>query len=209
MTPHDEHNIRRRRVANPAGAKNCARFSFQASCAGADREGAQCVNMVDLKPSEHQIVIDAATEADIPGIQLTAAESWRAVYTGIFTADFIEAFVGRAYSTESLRRVIHSTQSVFVVARDEGAVVGFSQAGTAPRNAELYRIYLRPAYWRSGVGERMLALTEAWLRDEGYEGYGCFVHGRNLVGRSFYERQQFRRMPERDHDEDLYLWKDL
>ncbi len=165
--------------------------------------------MADLKSSEHHIEVDAATEADIPGIQLTAAESWRAAYAGIFAPDFIEAFVGRAYSTENLRRVIHSTQSVFVVARDEGAVVGFSQAGVATRNAELYRIYLRPSYWRSGIGGRMLAMTEAWLRDEGHEGYGCFVHGRNLVGRKFYEQQRFRRMPERDHEEDLYLWKDL
>jgi ribosomal protein S18 acetylase RimI-like enzyme len=165
--------------------------------------------MVDLKSSDHRIVIDAASESDIPGIQLTAAESWRAAYTGIFSPDFIEAVVGRAYSTESLRRVIHSTQSVFVVARDEGAVVGFSHAGVASRNAELYRIYLRPAYWGSGIGERMLAHTETWLREEGYAGYGCFVHGRNAVGRSFYERQKFRRMPERDHEDDLYMWKDL
>jgi GNAT superfamily N-acetyltransferase len=157
----------------------------------------------------HTIEIAAATEADIAGIQLTAAESWRAAYAGIFTPDFIEAFIGRAYSTESLRRVIHSTQSVFVVARDEGMVMGFCHAGFAPRNAELYRIYLRPAYWGSGTGERLLAQTEAWLREEGYSGYGCFVHSRNAIGRKFYERQHFRRMPEYDHDEDLYMWKEL
>lgn len=158
---------------------------------------------------DDSIVIAPATEADIAGIQLTAAESWRAAYAGIFTPDFIEAFIGRAYSTESLRRVVHSTQSIFVVARDEGMVVGFSHAGIAPRNAELYRIYLRPAYWGSGIGERMLAATEEWLRAEGHSGYGCFVHARNTVGRKFYERQHFRRMPERDHEDDLYLWKDL
>lgn len=162
-----------------------------------------------MKIDELEIAIDAANEDDIPGIQLTAAESWRAAYAGIFAPDFIEAFVGRAYSTESLRRVIHSTQSVFVVAREDGVVVGFSHAGAGARGAELYRIYLRPAYWGSGIGERMLAQTEAWLRDEGYEGYGCLVHSRNGVGRNFYERQNFRRMPERDHNDELYLWKDL
>lgn len=165
--------------------------------------------MRDLVADEQRIVIDAAGELDIPGIQLTAAESWRAAYAGIYTPDFIEAFVGRAYSSESLRRVIHSTHSVFVVAREEGVVVGFSHAGVAPRNPELYRIYLRPAYWGTGIGERLLAQTEAWLREEGHTGYGCVVHKRNAVGRKFYEKQNFRRKPEYDEGEDLYLWKEL
>jgi GNAT superfamily N-acetyltransferase len=156
-----------------------------------------------------QVEIAQATEADIPGIQLAAAESWRAAYTGIFTPDFIEAFVGRAYSTESLRRVLHSSRSIFAVAREEGEVVGFSHAGYGPRNAELYRIYLRPAWWGSGAGELLLRRTEEWLRAEGYAGYGCYVHSRNQVGRRFYSKQGFRHLPDLDEGDNLYLWKDL
>ena len=156
-----------------------------------------------------QVVIATATEDDIAGIQLAAAESWRAAYAGIFSPDFIEAFVGRAYSSESLRRVIHSTQSIFVVARTEGEVIGFSHAGFGRRGAELYRIYLRPAWWGSGVGDLLLAQTETWLRDEGYPGYGCYVHRRNSVGQRFYAKHNFIRVPAHDEDDNEYLWKTL
>ena len=156
-----------------------------------------------------RIEIASATEDDIAGIQLTAAQSWRAAYADIFTSDFIESFVGRAYSTESLRRVIHSTQSTFVVAREDGEIIGFSHAGYGPRGAELYRIYLRPAWWGSGVGDLLLAHTEAWLREEGYPGYGCYVHRRNAVGQRFYAKHRFVRMEVPDEGDNDYLWKAL
>ncbi len=150
-----------------------------------------------------------AVEADIPGIQFAAAESWRTAYREIYSPDYIEAFIGRAYSAESLRRVIGSTQSVFVVAREEGSVVGFSHAGYGPRGAELYRIYLRPAWWGSGVGDLLLQRTELWLRDEGYPGYGCFVHAENQVGRRFYAKHAFRHLAEHDDGQHQFLWKEL
>lgn len=155
------------------------------------------------------IEIALATEADIPGIQLTAAESWRATYRTIYSPDFIESFIGHAYSSDSLRRVVHSTQSVFVVAREEGTVVGFSHAGYGPRGGELYRIYLRPPWWGSGVGDLLLRQTEQWLCDNGYPGYGCFVHRNNEVGRRFYARHAFRHLSEHDDGDHLFLWKDL
>jgi ribosomal protein S18 acetylase RimI-like enzyme len=156
-----------------------------------------------------KIEIATATEDDIPGIQLAAAQSWRAAYAEIFTSDFIESFVGRAYSTESLRRVIHSTQSIFVVAREDQEIIGFSHAGFGPRGAELYRIYLRPAWWGSGLGDLLLKQTEQWLRDEGYPGYGCYVHKRNTVGQRFYAKHRFVRMDVPDEGDDDYLWKAL
>ncbi len=156
-----------------------------------------------------QIEIVPATEDDIAGIQLAAAQSWRAAYSGIFTSDFIESFVGRAYSTESLRRVIHSTQSTFVVAREDGEIIGFSHAGFGLRGAELYRIYLRPGWWGSGVGDMLLGYTEGWLRDEGYPGYGCYVHHRNLVGQRFYAKHAFVCVEESTEGENDYLWKAL
>ncbi len=164
--------------------------------------------------TQPDVEIALATEDDIPGIQLAAAESWRAAYTGVFSPDFIEAFVGRAYSSESLRRVLHSTRSVFVVARCEGSVIGFAHGGFSapeegPRRAELYRIYLRPAWWGSGVGEPLLRHVEEWLCDEGYQGYGCFVHRANAVGQRFYDKQGFRRQPGHDEGDHLFLWKEL
>lgn len=158
---------------------------------------------------EPQITIELASEADIAGIQLAAAEAWRAAYSGIYSSDFIESFVGRAYSQESLRRIVQSTRSVFVVARSEGEVVGFSHAGYGPRMAELYRVYLRPRWWGSEVADKLLQRTEEWMHAEGYAGYGCYVHSRNVEGRRFYERQDFRRLPEYDEGDEQFWWKDL
>ncbi|MGL4647852.1 MAG: GNAT family N-acetyltransferase [Caldilineaceae bacterium] len=161
-------------------------------------------------PSEPSgITIAIATEADIPGIQLTAAESWRATYRAIYSTDFIEAFIGRAYSAESLRRVVGSKQSVMMVAHEEGSVVGFGHAGYGRHGGELYRIYLRPAWWGSGVGDLLLRHIELWLRDEGYLGYGCHVHRNNEVGQRFYAKHAFRHLREHDEGDNLFLWKDL
>jgi GNAT superfamily N-acetyltransferase len=96
-----------------------------------------------------------------------------------------------------------------VVAREEGQVVGFSHAGYSRHGAELYRITLRPAWWQANVAEQLLSRTEAWLRSEGYLGYGCLVHKENAAGLQFYASHAFRHLPANDEGDTLFLWKEL
>jgi ribosomal protein S18 acetylase RimI-like enzyme len=141
------------------------------------------------------------------------AESWRATYTHIFTSEFIDRFLAGAYSVEALQRSIASERSIFLVAKAGDQVVGFCQAGEGqeghPSALALYRLYLLPAYWRQGIGGRLLAQAETWLKERGATGYSCYVHSQNEVGKAFYQKAGFVHDPAHDHDGEWYMWKDL
>lgn len=153
--------------------------------------------------------IESASVDDVAAIQSTAAESWRAAYGGFMSDEKIDDFQARWYNAESIKRSVESRNTIFLVARVEGDLIGFSQAGISPRGGELYRIYLRPAWWGKRIGDLLLDSIEVWLREQGCAGYGCFVAGPNKIGRRFYERQGFVPKPELNDGEDLYLWKEL
>lgn len=155
------------------------------------------------------IAIERATADDVEAIRLTAAESWRAAYGDFLTAKEIDDFLARWYSADNVRRSVERSETIFLVAREGDQVIGFLQAGLSPRGGELYRIYLRPAFWGKRIGDRLLAQGEAWLREQGCAGYGLFVLSENLIGRRFYERQGFLSKPELNTKEELYLWKAL
>lgn len=167
--------------------------------------------MIDSSADEQAVVLRLrlAVEEDIPGIQLVAAESWRAAYAGVHAADFIETVVGRTYSATSLRRVLHSTRSAFFVACEDDDVIGFSHAGSGPQCAELYRILVRPAWRATQAADLLLRRSEEWLQEEGYAGYGCYVQSDNAPGLHFYESRHFRRVPALNQGNNLFLWRDL
>jgi ribosomal protein S18 acetylase RimI-like enzyme len=68
-----------------------------------------------------------AVETDIPAIQTVAEAGWQATYGGIFPESEIRARLDNWYSKESLERSISNARSLFLVADDAGAVVGFGE----------------------------------------------------------------------------------
>jgi ribosomal protein S18 acetylase RimI-like enzyme len=157
-----------------------------------------------------RIVVTKATPEDVEAIQRVAGLSWRATYAGIFPPEFIEDFLQRAYNQEALRQAISEEGSLFLTACDVRGVIGFAQTGFLRNGiAELFRLYVQPGSQRTGAGTRLLAETEAWLAEQDVPGYGAFVHSRNEIGKAFYAKAGFVRRPERDHDGEWYLWKEL
>lgn len=158
-----------------------------------------------------ELVLVQAQVADIPAIQDVAGESWRATYGHIFASDFIDQFLARAYRAEALRQSIANDQGLFLVAKAGDHVVGFCEVGESQQNAEfvLFRIYLLPSYWGRGIGGRLLAIAERWLRERGATGYFCYVHSQNEVGKTFYQKAGFAHLPERDREDEWYMWKPL
>jgi ribosomal protein S18 acetylase RimI-like enzyme len=167
------------------------------------------------------ITITTALPEDIPALQATAAASWWATYGEYLPASFIEDFLARAYSSARLLAQLADPQSCFLVVKSNGALnealIGFGQAGPPlPRHdhapvaaADLHRLYLLPAWQRRGIGSRLLAELEAWLRGRAYPHYGAYVHERNEPARHFYARQGFIHKPECDIQGEWYLVKRL
>lgn len=158
-----------------------------------------------------EYLIQEAQEQDIPTLQVAAAGSWRATYEHIFQTDFIDQFLARAYSAEALRHSITSERTLFLVAKEGEQVVGFSEVGESQQNAEfvLFRIYLLPACWGRGIGGRLLEVAEKWLQERGATDYFCYVHCQNEVGKAFYQKAGFVHLPERDREDEWYMWKPL
>lgn len=165
-------------------------------------------------PELYDITFGRATEADIPGIQFTADESWRATYQGVYTPQFITSFLKNNYSTENLIRSINSQRTTFFVAReDEVAVVGFCHFGPSMdgERTQLYRLYVDPDYWRLGIGKRLMQMMEDHLRSQNIDAYFCYVHARNEVGKAFYLKHGFVHHPALDQEtaEEWFMQKVL
>ena len=140
------------------------------------------------------VTVRDAVSADIPRIREVAAASWQNAYAGIFTPEFIDDFVSRAYAAEALERSLaHAAEEEdvhFLVAERDGAIVGYLHFGSGEHGPELYRLYADPAHYGTGVGEALLAELDARLAGR-VPSYVLYVHERNDRGRRFYERHGF------------------
>lgn len=132
---------------------------------------------------------------DIPAVQRVARLSWAHAYSGIYPPEYIEAFVERAYSFQSLEQSISRDEGdeerKFLVAELEGAgVIGFLHMRKVDeRTHELLRIYLLPEHQGEGAGTRLL--HEA-VRRNAVRRLEAWVEGQNASARRFYEGKGFR-----------------
>jgi len=139
-------------------------------------------------------------------------EAWRHTYSMIFDQQFIEDFVNRHYApkaTLSLFPRIRSGSMFFHIAECASKVIGFCNIGINKQSAELYRIYLLPAFMGQGIGQRFLELGETFVVEHGLDSYFCFVHKNNEFGKRFYFRSGFKHISEKDKDDEWFMEKSL
>lgn len=92
----------------------------------------------------------------------------------------------RAVVLDSLQR----QRSIFVVAADEGAVVGFATAEptTSPRVAEVRFVGVDPGHWGRGVGTTIMARLAQELGSARFSSAQLLVYTDNAPARRLYER---------------------
>jgi RimJ/RimL family protein N-acetyltransferase len=115
-----------------------------------------------------RVLIRRARPGDAPLIARVHVDSWRETYAGIMPQDAIERLSCEVRERQWDAWLSPGSPQVAYVAVDEqGRVVGFASAGAAREpergfDAELYTIYLRKSYHRTGVGRRLVhALAHA------------------------------------------------
>jgi hypothetical protein len=90
-----------------------------------------------------RIEVREARNADIPAIRGVAQTTWDHTYRDSIPEHVREAFLGHAYSADSLRKRIAS--NVLLVARKEGNIVGFADFRLlSETDVELAAIYVLP-----------------------------------------------------------------
>jgi ribosomal protein S18 acetylase RimI-like enzyme len=104
------------------------------------------------------ITIRKAALEDIPQIRAVGTASWRATYTGIFPAEFIENMLEQWWSEAGFQRVIPDAAVCNLVAEHDRQIVGTLLGSLEPREegqVHLFRLYIHPDHLGQGIGKQL------------------------------------------------------
>ena len=163
------------------------------------------------------VTIRAGSPADAAQIAAVQREGWSAAYEGIIPAEIIDRVTApdngaRARQTFRTRPWQRMLVAVAADREEPGpatpGIVGFASFGpqtefTAPwpppltpdgdegRVAELYALYVRPAWWSTGTGRALMERALSRTSGAGYLSVTLWVLRENRRARRFYERAGF------------------
>ena len=164
------------------------------------------------------MVIRAGSVADAAQIAEVQRVSWFGAYTGIIADEIIDrvtalddgARVRQSFRTRPWQRMIVAVpDGEGGEDGEDGAIVGYAAFGPetdvlgAPwphplstdgeerRVAELYALYVRPAWWSTGTGRALMDRVLARSVAVGYSSLTLWVLQDNRRARRFYERAGF------------------
>jgi ribosomal protein S18 acetylase RimI-like enzyme len=149
-----------------------------------------------------QIRIRPASPDDALEVARIHVVATRAAYRDIYTLEYLD---GLSIEDRACRWIekgkghlsIGAPFGVFV-AFDNGAMVGFADIGPTNKNgvAELYAIYIDPAYIGKGAGKALLKACTDYAISHGFNAMIAIVLSKNCLARAFYERNGARAVPE-------------
>ncbi len=156
-------------------------------------------------------VIRAGSAADAAQVAAVQREAWFAAYQGIIATEIINrvttpddgARVRQSFRTRPWQRMLVAADP------DTGTVVGYasfgpetdvldapwphplSAGGQSGRVAELYALYVHPAWWSTGTGRALMERVLARAARAGFGSAVLWVLRDNERARRFYERAGF------------------
>jgi len=145
------------------------------------------------------VTVREASADDVAPIQHVARATWHAAYGDVLSAAAIDEQVDEWYRDDVVAEAVESDDVVYLVASEDGNVVGFTSAGPSEQVADagdedvaqLYTIYVAPDYWREGIGSRLFDAVLDRLRERAFDAVRICVLEGNDVGRAFYEAHGF------------------
>lgn len=151
------------------------------------------------------ISIRRAMKEDAAEIGRIHVEAIRNAYSGIYTDEYLASLSAdeRAYRwIEEGKGHLASndpTIAVFVAFSDD-RMIGFADIGSAREPlssecAELYALYLDPAYIGMGIGKALFRTCVEYAKAQGFGTIRAQVLSRNSLARAFYERMQGEPVP--------------
>ncbi|MET0429643.1 MAG: GNAT family N-acetyltransferase [Microvirga sp.] len=154
------------------------------------------------------ITIRDAVEADVEEVARVHVQAWRESYAAFLSPEALEGLsVDERRAQWRQAFAGPSPKSRFLVAEENGAVVGFVRGGPlrdaalAPvAEAEIHAIYLLDTAKRRGAGRRLMAGVFDHLARQGFGSVGLWVLKENRAARAFYEALGGRPGPEQAFD---------
>jgi GNAT superfamily N-acetyltransferase len=162
------------------------------------------------------VVIRSASTADAAQIAAVMRDSWFAAYDGIIAPVLIDqatapdggARIRQSFRTRPWQRMLAAVASKPQAAGNAG-IVGYASfgperdvmgmpwphpltpEGSDGRVAELYALYVHPAWWSTGTGRALMDQVLAKVRVAGYACITLWVLEANARARRFYQRAGF------------------
>jgi ribosomal protein S18 acetylase RimI-like enzyme len=135
--------------------------------------------------------IRRASVADARAIAHVQVAGWKATYSGIVPQEFLDSLDEETRAT-SWREHLERGGNSFFVAETRELAFGFACGGTIREplgdcDAELYAIYLLPAFQKQGAGRQLVHALAADLRHGGFKRIAVWVLELNPAV-SFYKR---------------------
>jgi ribosomal protein S18 acetylase RimI-like enzyme len=146
--------------------------------------------------------IRPASQDDAVEVARIHIAATRAAYRDIYTVEYLDGLSteDRAYRWVEKDKGHLSVGAPFgvFVAFDNGLMVGFADVGPTNKNgvAELYAIYIDPAYIGKDVGKALLKACTNYASSNGFNAMVATVLCKNALARAFYERSGARAVPE-------------
>jgi GNAT superfamily N-acetyltransferase len=139
------------------------------------------------------VLIRPIVPKDIPAVAAIHVEGWQTAYSGFLPADFL-ANLSLEKNIERFQKWIFETEQplMALMAEVDGQPVGFLLAGSNEDepltcDAEVYKLFIRPAYQGLGIGQTLLHEAAKRLVRQGYHSVAVWVFEKARSGR-FYEK---------------------
>lgn len=125
-------------------------------------------------------------------IAYTLATAADAARIAVMSRDLIETGLGWSWTPERIARSIRNRDTVTLVARDRGRLVGFAIMFFGDEHAHLNLLAVRREYQRTGVGRCMLAWLEESALTAGIGVISLELRASNRDARRFYRALGFQ-----------------
>ena len=131
---------------------------------------------------------------DVPGVARVQVDTWRATYRGVVPEAFLEGLSYEGQAERWAQGLKTPTWPGRLFVAESGEVVGFAAfgpdraSGFPDYTAELWALYVLPAWQGKGLGRALFQEGARLLRAEGHRRMLVWVLKKNPQGRGFYER---------------------
>ncbi|NNK95897.1 MAG: GNAT family N-acetyltransferase [Desulfobacterales bacterium] len=145
------------------------------------------------------IRIQQARVEDSAAIANVHVSSWLAAYDNIVPASVLKAQSVEKQEAFWRKTLNHRCDNVFVAFAPSNEVVGWVSFGPSRKNTatgEIYAIYIRPDYFRTGIGRSLWEAVCPRLEATGFSSVIALVITENRAARKFYESIGFILVPD-------------
>lgn len=122
---------------------------------------------------------------------------WRYAYKGIIDDIILFRKLNIEKKSQMIRETLREGKEEWFAYEENGIIKGMMIIGKSRDEEksdcfELCAIYVEPLMIRNGIGKKMLEYFEETGKNRGFKEYIVWVLEKNIIGRSFYEKNGYK-----------------